>query len=684
MAVRSSGAAATRGGPGGGSGAAASPPLGRDALFLALLIAAFVAAFGLACWTKWRFLLYDDIDLAIFTQALANLPGGTLLSSIRGMAWPGDHSSLILFLLAPLWLVAPHPLTLPLLQTLALGLGAIPVFALARRETGQGALALGCAALWLLYPAVGYVDLFEFHPEALSAPCLLAAFHALRSGRTRATAVWAALALLGKEDVALVVGALAIYALATRRPREAAWLAGLAAASLALTFGVLKPAFGGSQAEYGRMYAAWGEGPLGVLRGILGRPTEALRALTGLGVPGALGEATRQYHVHLLLPLAFLPLVAPEVALLAWPVVAAHLLSDRMPQHTIVYQYGALVAPFYVAAAVVGLARLVRLGTRMPPGAALSERLARDASARATGIRLLLTAVLAALLANAMFGPLTGRGLLQARRPIQALRPGPGQVEAARAAERLLARLPREGAVVASFGVLPRVATRREVHALHHVVSGRYTYSSTPYPTPAGIEAVIGDLAHRRLLAYVDPGTAGRMRALLEQNQLRPVAAWGDLVLFARGARTALPLVEGVAPPPGVPRSVAHGALEYLGGEVAPGPVSAGGVVEARTTWRRAGSLMGPTIVQWVVLDPAGRTVGERARFLGYLHAPPRDWAEGVAVRESYRLPVPDAMEPGDYRLALRVGEWRAGRASISETDPLVPVGRFTVAAPER
>src|SRR6185295_10237359 len=101
----------------------------HDTLWLAALIAAYVAVYFTVCVIKYRYYLYQDFDLAIFVQAASRLLHGSLYSSIRGMDWIGDHSSLHLFWLAPLYALAPHPLTLLLVQTLALALGAVPVYA---------------------------------------------------------------------------------------------------------------------------------------------------------------------------------------------------------------------------------------------------------------------------------------------------------------------------------------------------------------------------------------------------------------------------------------------------------------------------------------------------------------------------------------------------------------------------
>jgi hypothetical protein len=77
-------------------------------LLLALMMAAWAGLFSYHAWLKYRYYLYSDIDLPLFVQAVDGILHGTLYSSIRALYWLGDHSSLILFLVAPLY---PSPAT---------------------------------------------------------------------------------------------------------------------------------------------------------------------------------------------------------------------------------------------------------------------------------------------------------------------------------------------------------------------------------------------------------------------------------------------------------------------------------------------------------------------------------------------------------------------------------------------
>ena len=64
---------------------------------LLVLMAAHVIVFAGLSILKYRYYLYADIDFAMFVQATDRLMTGLVYSSIRGLNWLGDHSSLILF-----------------------------------------------------------------------------------------------------------------------------------------------------------------------------------------------------------------------------------------------------------------------------------------------------------------------------------------------------------------------------------------------------------------------------------------------------------------------------------------------------------------------------------------------------------------------------------------------------------
>src|SRR5690349_12264067 len=95
-----------------------SPPLAP--LAVTALALAYAVVLSTICVIKYRYYLYADFDFAIFAQAMEGLLHGSFYSSIRGLVWLGDHSSLVLVLLTPLYAVFHHPVTLLVLQCLAL------------------------------------------------------------------------------------------------------------------------------------------------------------------------------------------------------------------------------------------------------------------------------------------------------------------------------------------------------------------------------------------------------------------------------------------------------------------------------------------------------------------------------------------------------------------------------------
>jgi uncharacterized membrane protein len=667
--------------------AAISAPDPRARLAVLALMAAYAALFGTICVVKHRFYLYDDFDLAIFTQALDRLLHGSFFVSIRGMNWLGDHSSFVLFLLAPIYAVFRSPLTLLLAQTLALALGALPVFWIARRELQHDWAAVACAALYLLYPALGFTNLFEFHPETLATPALLFAFHFTLARRLWAALAAAGFALLCREDVPLVVIPMGLWAAWVLRERPASgarmrlawrWAIALvvpAVLFLVVSFGVLKPALNLGQAGYGDMYGAWGETMGQAMVGMLSNP---LRAAAHLFITDGVPPDTQLkllFHVFLLAPLLFLPLASPLTLALALPVLAEHMLSNRPQQHQIIYQYTALLTPVYLVAAIRGAANL-------------SRRFSRDASSTTFAAAVAGIAVVVSLACNVLFGPVFGDGRVSASaRPPEPNWPDETAWTLKPYRDQMMARVPAAGGVVAGFEFLSRLANRDNVHSVHHLMRGTYTYSNAPYPTPRDIQAVIADFAANHLREYVGTAKSTRLLEFIRSNDLGPAATAGDLALFLRNPTPPISLMSTGQLARDPKRVVFDGQLAFLGAAPRGTQPKPGGLLEFETYWMPVAHVDRSYLVGFDVIDAGGAQRLRHVRHLGYGFWPAEWWPQGTAMSETYRLVIPRDLPPGDYQLTMAAGWVQGTRAQPSVTDDpetrarngVVPLGTFQV-----
>ena len=89
--------------------------------------------------------------------------------------------------------------------------GAWPAYRLGTRATRDPSAGALLAGAYLLYPALGFLVLNEFHPVALATPLLLWAFLYLDEDRWVRAAVFLVLAAACKETVPLVIAFMGVY-----------------------------------------------------------------------------------------------------------------------------------------------------------------------------------------------------------------------------------------------------------------------------------------------------------------------------------------------------------------------------------------------------------------------------------------------------------------------------------------
>ena len=310
--------------------------LGEYGILIAA-IALYLALIGGLAAMRHHTFQTQAFDLGVFSQAFWNtLHGRPFVNSLEGGSHFATHFTPFLFLLVPFYAVAPSPYTLLWLQTLALALGAVPLYAMARTFLAKR-LAAAIALAYLLYPWLHSVNLFDFHEESFAIPLILTAFYYLSRDRLWPAAACLALAALTKENSALAVAGVGLFLLfASPHKKFGAGVTLAAASYFAAVSQVFLAGRGGDL--FRARYGALGSTPADALKTLLTRP--ALIADTFLA------KAKAGYLLRTFAPVAFLPLFAPAIVILLLPGLLQNLLSQSPNQISNLYQYDALVIPF--------------------------------------------------------------------------------------------------------------------------------------------------------------------------------------------------------------------------------------------------------------------------------------------------------------------------------------------------
>ncbi|AFY71426.1 Protein of unknown function DUF2079, membrane [Thalassoporum mexicanum PCC 7367] len=190
----------------------------RYAIYLLTAIAAIL--FFIASSTRHALFQSGGWDLGIFDQAAYLISRGLEpLSSLTGFHILGDHAAIILYYLGLLYAIYADLHWLLAVQAIALTIAAIPIYELAINAQLNKSAALAIAAIYLLYPAVFNINLFDFHPEVIALPGLCWAILFAKRGQIARFSSTVLLVLSCKAALALTVAAMGIWLLIFERDR---------------------------------------------------------------------------------------------------------------------------------------------------------------------------------------------------------------------------------------------------------------------------------------------------------------------------------------------------------------------------------------------------------------------------------------------------------------------------------
>ena len=317
----------------------------RPKILLWAAIAAYAVGFGALSILQYRAYNTGRFDLGNMAQAVwATAHGHPLeVTNLQGdqVSRLGSHVDPILVAFAPIWWIWPSAAMLVATQAVAIALGALPVFWLARKHLGSEQAALGFA---------------------LACPLLLFAFWYLDEDRLGAFALFALLAALTKEEIPLVIAGMGVwYAISRRQWRIGGAIAALGFCLTAISVRVVLPHFNeGATSSFYARYGTLGHSPGGILETLFTDPGKVLStAFDGEGF---------HYLLDLFVPLLLLVVASPVVLVAALPELGLNLLSATDTQSSIHHHYTAGLIPPLIVATVLGAARLTRSrpGLRMP------------------------------------------------------------------------------------------------------------------------------------------------------------------------------------------------------------------------------------------------------------------------------------------------------------------------------
>lgn len=293
----------------------------------------------------------NSFDLGIFDQAAYLISQGQVpISTFMGYHILGDHAAWIWYPLALLYKIYPSVYWLFAVQAIALASGALPTWQLARQAGLKESQAVAMAAVYLLYPLVFNVNLFDFHPEVIALPLLLAAVLAARLNQIAWFCLEIFLILGCKAVLSFTVAAMGVWVLLFEKRRlHGAIALGAGVAWFLISTQLIIPTFSGAEAAGVGRYSYLGNSVFEIAKNVIFQPGLILGKVFVLN--------NLEYLLLLLAPVIWgFSLVGMKPLVAAIPCLALNLIADYQPQKDLVHQYSLPALPFILLVLISSLA----------------------------------------------------------------------------------------------------------------------------------------------------------------------------------------------------------------------------------------------------------------------------------------------------------------------------------------
>lgn len=293
----------------------------------------------------------NALDLGWFDQAVYLISQGqTPIVSFSDFHILGDHASFIFYAIALLYKIYPTVSWLFILQALALSITIIPIYQLSLQAGLKKHQGITMSLVYLLYPLVFNVNLFDFHPEVIALPALLGSIYAGREDHFLGFCLGILTVLMCKAVLSLTVLGMGVWLFFFEKKKRYGMIAlTVGIFWFILTTQLIIPYFSGAEAAAVNRYAFLGNSVTEILINLILKPQIILSKIFTL--------TNLEYLLFLFIPLIWglsprhlSPLVA------AIPALGLNLITDYRPQKDLVHQYSLPILPFLLLIVIATVA----------------------------------------------------------------------------------------------------------------------------------------------------------------------------------------------------------------------------------------------------------------------------------------------------------------------------------------
>ncbi|MEB3342480.1 DUF2079 domain-containing protein [Okeania sp.] len=319
-----------------------------------LLQITIIAAIILFLCSSVRHLLFQStaFEMGIYDQVTYLISQGLPpFSSFLEVHHLGNHAAWAMYPVALLYKIYPSVYWLLLIQAISLAIGTLPTWSLARYSGLNKQQAFAIVIVYLLYPVVFNLNLFDFHPEVMALPAILGAILAAKLDKI----LWFCIAIIWvlgcKDALSLTVAAMGFWLYFFEKKRVYGAIALFAGVAwFIIVTQMLIPYFkdGKPPGGVGR-YGYLGNSIPEILLNLFLRPELVFGRLISL--------KTLEYLLLLNMPIIWwlaLRYLTPLIA--ASPVLAMNILSDIDAQRDLIHQYSLPILPFLLMAVIYTIA----------------------------------------------------------------------------------------------------------------------------------------------------------------------------------------------------------------------------------------------------------------------------------------------------------------------------------------